>query len=76
MQVQTGKVSQSALDVKERLRDLDPVEGLGVIAWLLGRMEQNIKPQQLDQVCSEPSPSRHCLQIIAAAAGLSVQSIV
>lgn len=49
-QVQRGNVSQRALEVKEKLRMLNPAEGLGLIGWLLNRMENNIAPQHLDKV--------------------------
>lgn len=54
-QVQKGNISSEAIEVREKLRCLDPAEGLGVMGWLLMRMEHNISPEHLDKVhCPQP----------------------
>ena len=35
--------------VRDRLRKLDPAEGLAVIAWLLDRLPRNVKPSGVPQ---------------------------
>ena len=50
MAVATGHISAEAAEVKERLRRLDPAEGLGIFAWVFLRLARDTAPDDSRQV--------------------------
>lgn len=46
-----GQLSQGAMEVRNKLRQLDPAEGLSILAWLVDALSRNVQRNGTPQVC-------------------------
>ena len=61
-----GRLSQEALEVRQKLRSLAPAEGVGILAWLVETLSRTAQPSSSQHVRTLPA----VLQVATASLGV------